>query len=862
MCLQSLGKARTRPRAITAGQILVGLATIGGIGAGAAGLVVRLGAQPDGSAVVPTNQTVTPAGMVHQLPGSRPKDVAISPDGSWVAVLATNRVALFRADGAPAGMVSLTGAALGVAFSPDGQWLFASQTSGKVARLHVESGEWKKDGELTVDAGGPGGGRRGSGNPQTGGLAVSPDGARLYAALGIRNSVAVVNLSSSQVERTVPVGVAPYHVALTPDGRTLCVANRGGAAAAPTEIHAALSAQTRVRVDPETDAALSGSLSLIDTTSFQTTAVEVGRQPGGMAISRDGRTLYVANSDSDSISVVELPTRRVTHTVSVRPLDDPGFGQIPVSLALSTEGDTLFVACGGGNAIAVLTARGTPKLRGFIPCGWFPIQVRERDGRLVVANSKGIGARNPDKKGKFGVHATVGSVQFVAPADFRRLAPLTRQVARNNRWGDEPAARAGVAPMPVPARVGEPSVFRHVVYIIKENLTYDSVLGDLSAGNGDASLTLFPEQVSPNHHALAREFVLLDNTYSSGTNSADGHQWVASSVANGYMEHNYGHHVRSYPYDGGDPLAYSPAGFLWTAASRAGKSVRVYGEFVNKPSIVDPATGRTPTWAQLWEDYRGGGNHFRITADTDNAALKPFLHPHYIGFPLIVTDQWRADQFLGDFRRWEQRGDMPDLTMMLLPADHTSGTRAGIPTPRAQVADNDLALGRIVEAITRSRFWKDTLILVVQDDSQLGLDHVDGHRMPAFVISPYTRRGAVVSEPYNHTSFARTIGLVLGLPALNRFDRTGLPLTECFQAQPDSRPYSVRANNIRLDEMNPPTSALRGEARRLAEASGSQDWSDVDRAEPEVVARAVWHAQFPHRPFPAARFRPPADDDD
>jgi YVTN family beta-propeller protein len=814
------------------------------------------GKQPDNSVLVPTNQTLTPVGTVQLLGGTRPKDIALSPDGRSLAVLTTQKLAFFTSEGQPAGEVAFSAAPLGIVWTPDGQTLYASQNAGKVARFQKENGIWRNTGEFEVERGNPVAGQ--PKNPQANGLAVSPDGKRLYVALGIRNAVAILALPEMRLEQTVPVGVAPYAVALSANGKTLFIANRGGSKVARDPNETAPSAGTPVRIDRKTDAALRGSLSILDTTTLQTKEIAVGRQPSQMAFSPEGGLLYIANSDDDTVSVVDIRSHRVRRVLSVRPPQDPGFGQIPTDVALSSDGKRIYVTCGGANAVAVFERE---RLLGYVPTGWFPIALEERDGRLYVASAKGIGARHTARAKGFGVHDSVGMVQIITPDDRRDLASLTQQVAFNNRWGMEEVPEPGQKPVPVPLRVGEPSVFKHVVFLIKENMTYDSVLGDMPEGNGDPSLCLFGDGASPNHHALAREFVLLDNTYTSGTNSADGHQWTVSSVANGYMEQNYGAHSRSYPYDGGDPLAYSPAGFLWNAARRKGLSVRVYGEFVSNPSVVDPATGKTPSWTELWQDYKAGTNKYRITADTDQASLKPLLHPNYIGFPSIVSDQWRADQFLKEFAEFERVGKMPALCILLLPNDHTAGTRPGMPRPRSAVADNDLAMGRIIEKITKSRFWKETLILVVQDDTQLGLDHVDGHRMPAFCISPYTKRGAVVSQMYNHTSFVRTIGLILGFPALNRFDRTATPLTECFTETPDFRPYTALPNQIALNDMNPPARALRGEARRLALASEKLDWSDVDRADATTVARAIWLSAKPNTPFPWRHFHPNRDDD-
>jgi DNA-binding beta-propeller fold protein YncE len=872
---------RRRPAALAIFAVMLLLA---GIGTGAvallgqAGTVRQVGAEKGGAVLLPTDDMAVPVGVVRRLEGARPKDVAPSPDGMTAAVLTVNSVAFFRtADGEPTGKVALDATGpLGIVWSPDGRAIYASLSKGRVARLTVgdTAKGWTKESEFTLDTVGPEGapdvaaGTAGRGrqqnDPQVTGLAVSPDGKTLYAGLGIRNAVAVVSLPEGKVTRSIPVGVAPYHLTLSPDGRTLAVANRGGRAATEKD-PSAPSAGTLVRVDPKTDAAASGSITLLDTATGTGTEIPAGRQPGGMAFSPDSKTLYATSSDDDTIQVLDVAARRVRTSFSLRPSRDAAYGQIPTSVSLSADGATLYVACGGANEVAVLDAR-NGKITRRVPTAWFPIAVTapRTGGSLVVASTKGFGSRvKRTAKGATGatatayyVHGTVGTVQFIADNAASRAAPAAP--VANTR------ARRGVPPLPVPERSGEPSVFKHVVYIIKENHTYDSMMGDMAEGNGDPSLCLFGENITPNHHALAREFVLLDNTYTSGTNSADGHQWTMSGVANAYMEQNYAAHVRSYPYDGDDPLAYSPRGFLWNAAVAAGRSVRVYGEFVNKPSIVDRQTGkRGGSWSALWQDYKNGMKRFEITSGTDNAALRPYLHPHYIGFPNTVPDQWRADQFLADVDVWEKPdGKMPDLSILLLPNDHTMGTSPSTPTPRASVADNDLALGRIVERLSKSRFWPETLILVMEDDSQLGLDHVDGHRTVAFCISPYTRRGAVVSELYNHTSMLNTIERILNLKPMTRFDAAARPLTACFTTSPDLRPYQARPNRVPLDEMNPPAQALRGEARRLAEASARQDWSDVDRADAAVVARAVWHAQKPGRPFPVRHFTAVTDEDD
>lgn len=821
-----------------------------------------MGRQPAGHYLVPTNQGVEPIGRVVTLPGARPKDLAVSPDGSRVAVLSTAGVHIFLTSGQRVGGTAFSGGALGIAWSPDGATLYVSTATDRVARITERDGDWRVRSTSRVDVPDPSPWERGESAHPTG-LAISPDGRRLYVALSKRNKIAFVDPATLQTTEAVAVGAAPYHLKLSSDGARLYIACRGGTLPEGEAGATAPTAGTRIAVSAATDAAAGGTVAVLDVRTRQVRQVPVGRQPSGMALSPDGRHLYVACSDSDTVVTLDTRTLRVTAAANIDPPEDPGFGHMPTDVAVSPDGRQLLAACGGLNAVAVISSATPQRILGYLPAGWFPIAARVVGSTLIVASAKGFGSRTEAPRPAYSVRTSLGVLQFIPLSELSRLPQHTATVARRNRWGRGIAAQARpVPPRPVPARVGEPSVFQYVVYILKENHTYDVMLGDMPEGNGDPSLTLFGENVTPNQHALARQFVLLDNTYTSGTNSADGHHWSMAAIANAYLEQNYDAHTRSYPYSGGDPLANSPTGFLWTAARDAGISLRVYGEFANRPRIVDTWGAQRPTWRRLWEDYRNGTNRFRISSGTDNAALRPFLHPVYVGFPMTVSDQWRADQFLADLTQWEKFGRMPRLCILLLPNNHTSGLTPGMPTPRAAVADNDLALGRIVDRLSKSRFWRQMLILVIEDDSMLGLDHVDGHRTVAQVISPYTRRGSTISVPYNHTSFVRTIGLVLGLPAMNRFDRSATPLTACFTNTPDFRPFTFLPNKVPLDELNPLPSEQRGEARRLTLASSRQDWSDVDKANPEVVARSAWLTIRGSKPFPRHAFRPPTEDRD
>lgn len=392
--------------------------------------------------------------------------------------------------------------------------------------------------------------------------------------------------------------------------------------------------------------------------------------------------------------------------------------------------------------------------------------------------------------------------------------------------------------VPVPTRPGEKSVFKHVLYIIKENRTYDQIFGDLRQGNGDPDLCFYGRNVTPNHHKLAEEFVLLDNLYCNGVLSADGHQWTDEGNVTDYLERSFGGFERSYPYDGDDALAYASSGFIWDYVLRADLTFRNYGEFVG--AKIDPSSA---TWHDNYMDYLNGTHNIKIQAVPQLHTLEPYICPTYIGFPGTVQDVYRAGEFIKELKAYEQSGNLPNFMIMLLPNDHTVATREGYPTPRATVADNDLALGRIVEAVSNSIFWKETAIFVVEDDPQAGLDHVDGRRTISFCISPYTKRGEVISTHYNQNSILRTMELILGLPPMNQFDMAATVMIDCFTGTPDFTPYIALENNIPLDEMNPVISSLKEDSKQYfyAKKSMEMDLDEIDKADEGLFNRILWH---------------------
>ena len=400
----------------------------------------------------------------------------------------------------------------------------------------------------------------------------------------------------------------------------------------------------------------------------------------------------------------------------------------------------------------------------------------------------------------------------------------------------------------MPERVGEPSVFNHVLYIIKENRSYDQVLGDVKEGDGDANLCVFGERVTPNQHQFVHDFVLLDNTYCSSIMSADGHQWTDSAIANDYIQRSFAGWPRSYPGAGGDPngydaLAYSSAGFIWNDALEHGKTVLDFGEFTTPHHFWKGTHKSQAGWLQSYSDFIAGSNAIGYYAEVGLPELRPYVETNYLGFDLTVPDVFRAAQFIKDFQRFEQSGQLPNLMILWLPDDHTSGTKYGAPTPEAQVADNDLAFGQIVEAVAHSRFWSNTCIFAIEDDPQDGWDHVSGYRTTAYLISPYTKHHKTVHTQYNHTSILRTIELILGLPPMNQMDATATPMFDCFTSVPDFALYNAVTNQVPLDEMNPEAKKIKDAAlRRDAYISARLPLDKEDQCPEDLFNRILWRA--------------------
>ncbi|MFV2068365.1 MAG: alkaline phosphatase family protein [Pirellulales bacterium] len=902
----------------------------------------RVGDDAGGRIVVPTNQVLSPLGRQVTFRG-RPTDVALSPSGRWLAVLNRDEVLILDPEqGDVVDRKPLPGGSYkGIVFTPDGHHLLASSVASRIGVFAVGDGGLLKEAPpILLPA-------ARADNALPVGMTITSSAAEettpsLWVALNLNNTLAEIDLARGALRREIAVGSAPYDVVVV--GTKAYVSNWAGRHPGPGDPIEPSGEGTPVRVNPRTHVASDGSVSVVDLKlGKETGQIVVGLHPSGLAATRDGRYVCVANANSDTVSVIDTQRDTVVETISTRPDEKLLFGSTPNALALSGDGHTLYVANGTNNSVAVIDFQPPhSRLAGCLPTGWYPagLVLDEARGALYVANVKGVGSRNLDWKGQrtirgktvfgYNSHDYLGSVSLMDLPSRDELASATRAVLENNRLTESISVlappRENIAPRAVPSRHGEPSHFKHVLYIIKENRTYDQVLGDIERGEGDPTLCIFGREVTPNHHKLVDQFVLLDNFYCSGTLSADGHQWTNEAYVTDYLEKAYGGWPRSYPYEGGDAMAYAPSGFIWDNVLAHQRTLRVYGEFVHatirwkdsseapsqtneahsenltqRPQIsavkksneadlpTDGASsqnlaqsqqvsavkepskaasqtkaarsqnstqsqqvsavkkkkqGKRPSFLDCYRDFLADSQRIEVKATAAIETLTPYLCPTAIGFPSIVPDVHRAEQFVRELKQYEQAGDFPNFMIMLLPNDHTAGTRPGMPTPAAAVADNDLALGRVVDAVSHSKFWSETCIFVVQDDPQAGFDHIDGHRTVAMVISPYTRRGAIDSTNYNQTSMMRTMELILGLPPMNQFDASATPMTACFTDQADLTPYQAVPNIVPLDQMNPDVESIADPRQRhWALASLEMPLDEVDEADEDTLNRVLWHAR-------------------
>jgi YVTN family beta-propeller protein len=775
---------------------------------------------------LPTGVRLDPAAPLHDV-GQMPLAMVLAPDGDRVVLLLNGWrdegiQVVERTSGRVLQTVRLPASFLGLVFSRDGRSLYASGGNTDV----VYAFDWTNGAATLRDSIvlQPRRTPRSNGVRYPSGMALSPDGTMLYVAENLDDSLAVVRLATRDVVQRVPTGRYPYAVAVAPNGNVY-VSNWGGdhlSTYAPDNA-------TGLRV---------------------TSPIHVGRHPSALLMNPRANRLFVALASVDRVVSVDLARRRMLTELLDAPPTGPAEGSTPNALALSPDGTRLFVAEGDANAVAVFdltpatsgiaSSTGDDRLVGRIPAGWYPTALLATDDQIIVASGKGRGTRaNPDgpapvsardKQQPPGQNTTLsqltGSV-MIAPlvhADAAALGGYSARVALANGW-TRPSAPRGYPPI------------EHVIYVVKENRTYDQMLGDLTQADGDTSLVLFPRSVTPNHHALAERFGIFDRFFVNAEVSADGHNWSMAAYTTDYVQKtvqlNYSARGRSYDYEGTnrgavtDDDVNSPArGYLWDLAQQKGITFRNYGEFV-VPEKADPDDVLPP-------GYRGD---------------KPFLASHtnatFPGFDLAIADQVRADVWIAELAEFTKRGVMPALEIVRLPNDHTAGARAGSPTPRAMVADNDLALGRMIEALSRSPFWKNTVVFVLEDDAQNGPDHVDSHRSPMLVISPWVRAGAV-HRFANTTDVLRTIEDLLGLDALSQFDHFGRPLRDIWSTSTDLATYTALTPSVNLGERNPAASTGARQSEKL-------DLRIEDVADEGLFNRVLWNAVRPGQAYPGTR---------
>jgi len=764
------------------------------------------GRRPDGSMLLPNQWSLRPAGSHVEL-GDFPVNIAVSPDGKFAVLLHSGYsqnelVSVSLSEKKITARANVAEAFYGLSFSPDGKKIFCSGASGEnIFTFIFNRGKFSISNSIAL--------RKPGQNGVPAGIALDNTGKNLFAVNLWGDTVSRVKLSDksvSDIDLVVGKKEIQPEAAVAEDEDTSAATKRAKAAKLADNPDGVF--PYACVVDPKRDRLYvsewaKANIAVVDLKTEK--VIEhwaAGAHPCEMVLSRDGKSLFVANANDNTVSVIDASTGRAVETIWATLFPKSPRGATPNSLALSPDQKTLFVANANINAIGVFDVEtpGNSRSLGFIPTGWYPTSVRVTpDGKkLLIANGKGnVAKANP--KGPQPVRGK-SSEQYIGKL-FRgtlsiidlpsrdklsqQMAAWTAEVLKCTPLRDDASVTlARPEGNPIPGRVGEDSPIKHCIYIIKENRTYDQVFGDLPDGNGDPTLCLFPEKITPNLHKLVREFVLLDNFYAESEVSADGHEWSMAAYATDFVEKtwpfNYGHKKSKFPYpsEGVFPVAAPASGYIWDRAREAGVSYRSYGEFVqNAASTNKPST-------------------------TKLKSLQGHFDPWFIGFDMDYSDDIRANRFISELKRFEGEGEMPRLQILRLPNDHTHGVTKNHLTPTAYVADNDAAVGKVIEAVTRSKFWATTAIFIVEDDAQNGPDHVDAHRTEALVISPYSRKRGVDSTMYSTSSMLRTMELILGLQPMTQFDAAAAPMFNSFAAPLDVAPFEALPANVDLKEKN------------------------------------------------------------
>lgn len=822
--------------------MLAGLATAAAAGALGGGFgTSQVGTANADGILLPTNQRINPIGTRLLISNGRLLSSAISPNGQFLAALSwedfTGFLTVFNLKtgtvvqqiGTGVGTDKTIGdgtvAADGPLWSADGKTLWFPQTADLVRFSVAADGTVSSPVTIPLETATTNLNTTTATTPDLpSGMALSSDGSKLYVALNGVNELGVIDTSTNQLTSVIKVGNAPRQVVLV--GNDAFVSNEGGRPAKPGDFTNE-SDGTAVVASKVTGAASTGTVSEVNLTSGQEVKeIPVGLEPTAEYPAADG-TLMVANSNDDTFSLISPKTATVVQTVNVNPLPGSTVGSYPNSITMP-DSHHILVSIGRDNAIAVYYysgARQPVQYQGLLPTDFYPVTVASDTalGKIVVTNDKGIGARGPESaidKGPgtapgaesvtgHNTYDDTGSITDFAMPTTAALGAYTDQVFTGNDWthllATQAAATCTATPEVIPAKLGCASPIKHVFLIIRENRTYDQDLGDIGKGNGDPTLAQFGQTITPNGHALASTYGLFDNFYDEGTLSADGHNWITQADANDYIEKEFGAFYRSYPAQGGDALAYQRDGFIWNAAAAAGLTAGAYGEYNNFLQQESPV----PSWPAYYRDSqilegKATGTlpvpESSVNTYADIPSLNAIDDHEYPAFDLGIPDQYRTDVWDQSFAQSVKSGNLANLNLIWMPDDHTAGVGTGDPNPVAEVADNDLATGRIIDTIAHSQYWKSSAIFVMEDDSQNGVDHVDGHRAPLLIASPYAKRGLIDDTYYTQLNVVRTVEQMLGIAPMNQEDRAAEPMTSAFTDTPDLTPYNVVPNQIPLTQ--------------------------------------------------------------
>ncbi|MFG1865955.1 alkaline phosphatase family protein [Microbispora bryophytorum] len=749
--------------------------------------------------VVSSDQYIDPIGERLVIDNGKIMSSSVSPDGTHLAASVTDggmalvivdlkdwKVQQVVGNNAAANLRitdNLVGQE-GPTYSPDGSQLWLGRADGFTRFTVNPDGSLAAPVNVTIAA-------QGSKRALVGEPVFSADGKTVYVAVNGQNRVVAMDAATGAVQQSWAVGNAPRDMVMV--GTKLYVSNEGGRPARPGET-TINSYGTQVPADPNTGATTTGTVSVIDLAnpSAAPASIDVGLHPTSLYVKNGA--LFVTNTATNDVSVIDTAADKVVQTIATQPWPQASVGYEPDAVTLTDDGH-LLVTLGRANAVAVYRYTSPQEPVGYVgllPTDYFPAEITTVGDQVLVSNTRGIDARRPTTAAGHGTHDTTSSLQRFTLPDDKEIAKSTATVFEQNGWGknDVKIAHGNKQKAePVPKRLGDPSTIKHVFLIVKENRTYDQVLGDIPQGNGDPSLAQYGENVTPNQHALARQFGLYDNTYDIGTNSAEGHNWLMQADNPEYTESSAGQYLRSYDTED-DALGHQRTGFIWSGAQAAGKTVRNFGEFhqfLTKPSGA--------TWQNLYCDTKnmeatGANTAYTLNSSSPIPSLNDVSVHGFPKFDTSVPDIYRYEIWKRDF----DANGPANLNMFWLSSDHTGGPVNGA----AQVADNDLAVGRIVDKISHSEYWKDSAIFVVEDDSQAGTDHVDGHRAPIQIISPWAKHGTVDSRYYTQITMIRTIEQILGIQPMNQKDSAATPMAAVFTGKPDYTPFTALPNRTSL----------------------------------------------------------------